>query len=168
MSRGNFSTKSSWPMLLGLVAFLIVVVAFALVIYNNRGGSPSSSPTAQVSPTTDIQPSATIDILSAKATIAAVINETSVAAPQTPPQSSLATATLDTNPTTTPNFGDAPRAGAGVIVSNPTIPGNWGRVAINMWVEIPKGIVVYAGGTADPSQGAVFILLPGDKIYHPK
>jgi hypothetical protein len=168
MTRGQAARGSNWPTVLGIGAIVIVVVAIAIV-FSNRGGSPSSDVTQQVSPTTQVQASATLDLVSVKATIQAAIQQTAAAVPFTPPvPGSLATATQDTRPMPTPNFPEATPAGAGVIVFHPPIPGNWGRVAINMWVELSTDLVVYAGGTDDPAQGAVFVLLPGENIDHPE
>jgi hypothetical protein len=167
MSRDRSTRLAVWPTFLGLVAVVVVAVALATVAQRNNPASPIATPTFAASSTPAVAPSPTSNLPPVKATLQEAEHETQSAAPQTPPISSLATATLDTGPSATPNFGDAPHAGAGIIVAHPTIPSNWGRVAINMWLEIPKGIAVYAGGTEDPTQGAVFVLLPGDNPDHP-
>jgi hypothetical protein len=156
-----------WPTIVGLAGILVILVVMVLILDGNRSESPAQTATRQASITVNSQASATLDLLSAKATIEAIQHETQVAAPTFVP-GSLTTPTEDMRPMPTPNFPDATPAGAGVIAFYPAVPGNWGRVAINMWVELPTDLVVYAGGTDDPDQGAVFVLLPVEKIDNPR
>jgi hypothetical protein len=166
MTRGQAYRESNWSAQFGFVIIIVVIIVIAVLV--NRAGRSPNRATPALSPSTAVPASATLDRLSGKATIEAIGRATPAAAATLTTPGSLAMPTQDTRPTPTANFPEATPAGAGVIVFHPAVPGNWGRVAINMWVELPTGLVVFAGGTDDPAQGAVFVLLPTERIDSPE